>query len=505
MNRATKIIAVAACAAVVAAVPAFAACSSGTYVTSIEATDGGFLINYSDGTTKELSSSGNCVSSVEKTGETAEGEIYTVFYSDGTSLDITVPSGENGVSVNDIYNEYVNQTGDDITFADFVAKYLTLGEDGVAASINYCLQSSMKLYCEFITPQYSAMGWPLGVNTSVYTGAAIIYDMDKSQDGYTYIVTNYHVVYNTNAIESENGGSKIANKIVGYLYGSEGTPQSAGTDNKGYTQYSYGDYAIPLEYVGGSINYDVAVLRASTEDILAVNEYACEVELADEYYVGETAIAIGNPEDAGLSVTRGVISTVNEQISLKIDNVARIYRSMRIDTPLYSGNSGGGLFNAEGKLIGITNSGNSEDQNINYAVPLEIVTGVANNIIYFYNDGNSDTSGLNTPEFGLSVSSSNSKYIYDETVGYGEIYESVTVNSVVSESIAEKCGVETGDVILAVSVNGVEKPIKRAYDIEDLLFTLRPGDTVAFTVEHGGENVTTESATLEAGNFELVG
>ena len=105
--------------------------------------------------------------------------------------------------------------------------------------------------------------------------------------------------------------------------------------------------------MGGTITYDIAVLRAKTSDVLARNEDAQPVKLADEYHVGETAIAIGNPEGDGLSVTQGVISTESEYITLSIDDTPRSYRSIRIDTALYSGNSGGGLFNKSGELIRI--------------------------------------------------------------------------------------------------------------------------------------------------------
>ena len=79
------------------------------------------------------------------------------------------------------------------------------------------------------------------------------------------------------------------------------------------------DYAIGLEYVGGSVLSDIAVLRADTADILAINEQAQAVTLADDYYVGQTVYAVGNAEGMGLSAVQGIISTEDELITLSID------------------------------------------------------------------------------------------------------------------------------------------------------------------------------------------
>ena len=220
--------------------------------------------------------------------------------------------------------------------------------------------------------------------------------------------------------------------------------------------------------------------------------------------MGETAIAIGNPEGSGLSVTQGIISTENENISLNIDGTLRSYRSLRIDTALYSGNSGGGLFNAEGKLIGITNAGDGSDQNINYAVPLEIVTGVADNIIYYANDGDDSTSGLNSVTFGVTVTTSDAKYVYDASLGYGKISEWVNVQSVTTGSIAEKIGITSGDVIKAVIVNGEQEDVLRSFDLSDIAMTLRSGDKIQFVVERDGAQTTTATYTLALADFAQV-
>lgn len=485
MKHAAKIAAAALCVAAVAIVPAFAGCSTQTYVTSIA-----------------------------KSSSDENGDTYTIYYSDGSTDTLTVTNGKDGenaaITASELYAEYLEQTGEDITYSEFLDMYLSISTDSTdstASMINYCLQSSLKIYSEFVETTYS-MSMFGGVSSvsdiNVYTGAAVIYSIDDNPEGYTYIVTNYHVVYDNSADSSRNGGSKIAREIYGYLYGSEGTPTASGKDSSGYTEYDYGDYGIALEYVGGSVETDLAVLRVKTEDIKSVNENIKAVDLAEGYYVGETAIAIGNPEGNGLSVTQGIISTENESITLNIDGTLRSYRSLRIDTPLYSGNSGGGLFNAKGQLIGITNAGNTSDQNINYAVPLEIVTGTVDNIIYYVLDGDDSTNGAYTVDFGVTLTSSNSKYVYDSSIGYGKITETVSVSAVASSSIAESLGIASGDVIVAITVNGEEQEVTRTFTLDDIALTLRVDDRISFTLERSGEEVVTSTYVLTSSNFSAL-
>ena len=455
------------------------------------------------------------VTQIEKTGTDGLNDVYTVTYSDGSTSTFTVTNGSDGedLTITDVYEEYKQTTGSDLTFEEFLKQYLTVSDESAALAIQKNLLSVMKIYSEFVVTETTSSMYPpfytQSTDTAIYTGSAVLYDMDTGADGYTYIVTNYHVVYLADADTEKNGGTNIARKIRGYLYGSEGSPSTvdednnnvADTDSDGYTKYDYGSYAIELEYIGGSVSSDIAVLRAKTSDILAINESAAEITLADGYHVGETAIAIGNPEGRGISVTQGVISTESDYISLDIDGTARSYRSIRIDTPLYQGNSGGGLFNADGELIGITNAGNSTEQNINYAIPLEIVTGTADNIIRSYEDGNDATNGAYKITLGVTVSTQNSKYVYDAESGYGAIEEEVVVQSVESGSIAETLGLAEGDVIKSIIVNGTEHAITRSFNISDLILTLRTNDILQVKYERSGAEETGASYTLQSSDF----
>lgn len=484
-----------------------AACSSGTVD-----------LGSDSGQNSSQNSSAPYVISVEQTASDESGSSFTVYYSDGTSTTFTVAAGKDGqdgedgqdgadLTVEEVFERYKKETGDtDMTYAEFLEKYLTFTTDD-SASIAKSLTSSVKLYTEFLETSSTGGFYP-GARTSLdlYTGSGVVYDIDE-EEGYTYMVTNYHVVFSSaaasaNATNNANG-QYIARKIVCYLYGSEYTPVQTTTDadGDGYKDYYYSDYGVECEYVGGSITSDIAIVRAKTEDLYAINDGISEVTLADGYTVGETAIAVGNPEGEGISVTKGIVSVDNEYITLDIDGTSRSYRSIRIDAALYSGNSGGGLFNAEGELIGINNAGDGEDQNINYAIPLEIVRGTADNILYYYRDGDADTAGAYKITLGVTVLSSEAKYVYDAASGTGRITETITVDEVSASSIAEAMGLQTGDVLTAFSIDGTEYALERNFDISDLILTLRPGSEIAMRYTRDGGTQLSEVYTVKASDL----
>lgn len=445
------------------------------------------------------------VKDILKTSSNADGDVYTIYYSDGTSSTITISNGSD-VTAQQLYEYYKEVYKEDLTYDEFLKKYLAEPTDN-ASVIGACLQSAVKIYTEFVETKTSSSGGIFGgvtmtTQTAVYTGSGVVYQM---QDDYTYIITNYHVVYDASA-SAANGGY-MARKIVCYLYGSEGSPASAGVGSDGYAAYDYGSYAIECEYVGGSISNDIAIVRAKTDDILAKNPNVTTATFANEYHVGETAIAIGNPEGEGISVTEGIVSVDNEYINLQIDKTVRSYRSLRIDTAIYGGSSGGGLFNLKGELIGITNAGNTTDQNINYAIPLEIAKGTADNILHYY-FGSGDNVGYGI-KLGVQVVSQNSKYVYDKTSGYGTIREEIVVDSVNSGSIADSMGLEMNDILQTIKIQSKsgetsEVTLDRNFDISDVILTIRAGDTISFGIVRGGETkVSAEYTVKESDLVEL--
>jgi serine protease Do len=296
----------------------------------------------------------------------------------------------------------------------------------------------------------------------VSSGAGIIYKLDK-KSGDAYIITNYHVVYD----EEFDTANNICDDISVFLYGAQ-----------------LEKHAIPATYIGGSPNYDIAVLKIEDSELLKSAIYS-EVEVAEfnSVYAGDAAIAIGNPGGTGIAATSGIVSADSEYITLDISGSVEL-RVMRIDTPVNPGNSGGGLFNKNGQLIGIVNAKTVETnvESVGYAIPISIACSVADNIIY-YCEGTSKES-VQRPMFGIEIKINDSKAVYTED-GKIAVEEEIVVNSVTKGSIADG-KMKAGDIIKSVTIGDKTYKVTRLFNTIDAMLNARVGETVITTVERGG-------------------
>ena len=303
------------------------------------------------------------------------------------------------------------------------------------------------------------------------SGAGVIYRLNKDL-GEAYILTNYHVVYLAEAV-TEGG---ISDNIRLFLYGMESR-----------------DYAIAATFVGGSPYYDIAVLKVSGSPLLrASSAVAAAFADSDEISVLETAIAIGNPAAGGISATVGHVNVDSERITMSLvtDERKKVdMRVVRIDTAVNSGNSGGGLFNARGEIIGIVNAKVADQgvENIGYAIPANVAKNIAENILY-YCDGTNKTRVYRCM-LGIKVEAATSTTVYDTQTGRVGIREQVKITSV--QPTAPVAGeLRAGDILTAIRIGDTEKSITRTFHIIDFMLTARVGDTVTVTFLRDGTRRT---------------
>ena len=167
-------------------------------------------------------------------------------------------------------------------------------------------------------------------------GSGVIY---KKNENDAYIVTNTHVI---------NGASKVDIRLA------DGTK-------------------VPGEIIGSDTFSDIAVVKISSEKVTTVAEFGDSSQLS----VGETAIAIGSPlgSEYANTVTQGIISSLNRNVSLKSeDGQAISTKAIQTDTAINPGNSGGPLVNIQGQVIGITSSkiasnGGTSVEGLGFAIP----------------------------------------------------------------------------------------------------------------------------------------
>ncbi len=388
---------------------------------------------------------------------------------------------DNTLTVNDYYEAAV-EAGYEGEKLDFIKE--VLGDATVVSDNKYTiaenLLSSVSIVCQFEIA-YDNIFYGSGTTTTSSSGSGVIYKLDKST-GSAYIITNYHVVYAAESVSAD----KISRNINVYLYGGE-----------------TGEQAIPATFIGGAMNYDVAVLYIENSEILK-NSDAKAVEFADsnEIAVGQTAIAIGNAQGKGISATSGVISVDSENLTMTAaDNVTSVtFRVMRVDCAVNKGNSGGGLFDSDGKLIGLVNAKiiTEDVENIAYALPSNVVRYVVENILYYVENGGDGT--VKKCMLGVTVIAADSKAVYNSETGTTAIEESVTVYEYYDEQSGEDSRIQegalvygalkNGDVIKSVGIDrggdgtvDETHDITRSYMLVDLMLTMRVGDVLTINIE----------------------
>ncbi len=441
------------------------------------------------------------VTGIEKTSTIGNSDVYTISYSDGTTSKFTVENGEDGedVQIEAIFNACVARgmyTDDNDGFKAFLADYMSIeiNDTTETQAINKAMMSAVEVYSQFnVTPSWNgASSYALGC------GAGVIYKMEND---YSYIITNYHVVYDDECTNSDG----ISTDISIYQYGAD---VSISKNTNG--SYALAGDSISCIYIGGALKYDIAVLKVSTADLLAVNAEARAVDIADSYTVGETAIAIGNPEGAGISVTKGIVSVYSEEVPLSISTYAGeiYYRVMRVDMAINGGNSGGGIYNDKGELIGILNSKSvytSEGDPVEgmaYALPYDNITKVADNVIYYHEDGDVSTSGVIKMILGINYSIENNRVIYNTLDGSISLKNELKITAITSNLAKD---FEIGDIVTALSINGEKYSIDRAYQLADYLLMVREGDDIIVTVTR--DSVPNLDITIEnvpVTNFSVV-
>ena len=345
------------------------------------------------------------------------------------------------------------------------------------------LLSAVSIYCDF-TVYYSAGYGPAAQKyekTESTAGAGVIYKLDK-ENGDAYIITNYHVVYYHQSAQP----NYISDKISVYLYGQE-----------------YSKYKIDATYVGGSMKYDIAVLKVENSDVIRQSA-AMAASFADSNTVSvlETAIAIGNPEADGISATVGHVNVDSETIQITAsDNLSKIaMRVMRLDAAVNSGNSGGGLYNVNGDLIGIVNAkmSSSSIDNIAYAIPSNIVKYVTDNIIY-YCDGK-DAESVYRYFMGITTGALDAYTVYDTETGKIHKMEKVIVSEIASDA-AVKDVLAVGDVINSITIDGTKYEVTRTFHVVDVMLNARADSTVTLNITRNG---TTADVTIDLSKTSLI-
>ena len=408
--------------------------------------------------------------------------------------------GKDGDSIDlyAIYQQLVELNEFAGTYGEFVREYLGIEDSTYAA--NTALNSSVSILAGF-TSVIEYQNGPLLTETFTTNGygagSGIIFRLDK-ESGDALIITNYHVVYD------DTSTPKISDEIHVFLYGQEefeiNIVDSISINwTTYYNKQLTSPYSIPATYLGGSMLYDIAVLKITNNNILKNSSAkAATFANSNDISVGDSAIAIGNASIMGLSATSGIVSVDSEYISMTgVDGMTTCnFRVLRTDAAVNGGNSGGGLFNSNGEVIGIINSKISSTtiENIAYALPSNVVANVAENIIRNCDGENNTTVKRCVLGINVVAASSYSKQTVKNGKLKTEIIETIKVVKITAGSAVDG-KLSVGDIINSITIHyssGESLTITptRTFHIIDASLTLSVGDsmTISTTNSSGTPN-----------------
>lgn len=224
---------------------------------------------------------------------------------------------------------------------------------------------------------------------------------------------------------------------------------------------------LKAEIVGVDELTDLAVLRVMED----VSLPAVKMGNAQDVRVGDWAIVIGNPlgKQFADTVTVGVVSALNREIS-----GSSIVKMLQTDAAINSGNSGGGMFNTRGELIGIpslkfSSSGRRDVASIEgiaMAIPMDVAQPIVNSLIQY--------GKVTRPKLGISVMTLRGS----EEPREGMLPAGVYVSAVSEGSIAQQAGIKADDIIIRVD----GERVMLHTDLTNHIASKQPGDRVALTV-----------------------
>ncbi len=243
----------------------------------------------------------------------------------------------------------------------------------------------------------------------------------------------------------------------------------------------------PARVKGTDAKTDLAVIAVNLEDI---NEDVLkQLKIAvlgssDKLKVGQTAITIGNSLGEGISVTSGIISALNVEITMEDGSK---FTEFQTDGAANQGQSGGAIVNAKGEVIGIFSAGYLDGDNMGYAIPISTAIPVLQDLI------NRETRDIVEEHgyMGITVVA-----VSAEASEYYNIPEGAYIYEVSDGSAGDKAGLKKGDIIVGfdgITIDSQEALLRQINYYE-------PGETVEVKIMRGdgsGYEEQTVEITLE--------
>ncbi|MDE7361535.1 MAG: trypsin-like peptidase domain-containing protein [Oscillospiraceae bacterium] len=242
------------------------------------------------------------------------------------------------------------------------------------------------------------------------------------------------------------------------------------------------------ELIGTDADTDLAVLKIKANDLPAA-----VLGDSDQLHLGDDVVVIGNPLGLENSVTKGIVSGLNRQIS----DSARGLSSIQTDTGINSGNSGGAMFNGYGEVVGVVNCKFVADyaESLGFAITINEAKGVVDDLI---------TKGYVSGRAVLGIS-------YNAISEYAAALRGWTpgllVASINQDMAVAHSGLAVGDTIIEIEGESVlgDDTTDTAYKIGKILVGKKPGDVITVTVVRTDSLGREKKVNIEVELSEYVG
>ena len=315
--------------------------------------------------------------------------------------------------------------------------------------------------------------------TAVASGGMTTSQVSEMVSPSVVVITTEQVVYSQLSWYGQNQVESGAGS--GVIISSDGYILTCAHVVSGASQITVtiGDTDYTATVVGEDDTSDVAVLKIDATGLTPAT-----VGDSDSLSVGDSVLAVGNPlGELGGTVTSGIVSALNRSVTIQGTSSTNTMSLIQMDASVSPGNSGGGLFNMNGELIGLVNakSSSSDAEGLGFAIPINDAIQVAQDLLE-----NGYVSGR--PYMGITyIAVTDAQTAAQFNVNAYGVY----VVDVVQGGPADKAGLKVGDRI--VSIDGTE--IAQKDDLGTLMQQHTAGDTLSITVARDGQ-MQTVSLTL---------
>lgn len=246
------------------------------------------------------------------------------------------------------------------------------------------------------------------------------------------------------------------------------------------------DAVFDAKIKGTDADNDLAVIAIKLSDISEdVLNSISVATLGDstQMEVGDQVVAIGNALGFGQSVTSGVISALDREVTID-DTTATL---MQTDAAINPGNSGGALFNMKGEVIGINSAKYASDQveGMGFAIPMAKAQGIIENLM------NQETRDKLTSDYGF-LNITGQDVSSDVAEMYG-IPEGVYVSGTTDGGAAANAGIQKGDIITKLG----NTTITSISQLKEELQYYKAGKTVEITLQRNTDNKGYQEQTVK--------